>query len=112
MVPVRQRTSAMAIPIRPPRVRAAVGWRIPRVAEDLTRTRMVPMTARMPVQSTRIKPPREPVGAELQTPTLMVMVRQIVLMDVRIIAASRARTQAAAALELGAQERVVPDVGM
>jgi hypothetical protein len=66
----------------------------------------------MAVHPTRVKPPREFVDAELQTPTLMVMVRQIVMMGVRLIAACRALTQTAAALELGAQERVVPDVAM
>jgi hypothetical protein len=66
----------------------------------------------MDVRTTLPKQVRASVGAELQTPTPMVMARQIVMMDVRVLAASRSRTQPAAALEPGAQELVVPDVGM
>lgn len=112
MVRVLRQMSAIAIPVRPLRVRAAVGWRIPRVAEDLTRTGMVPQTARMAVHPTRVKPPREFVDAELQTPTPMVMARPIVTMDVLTMQVSRVLTERVVAMVPTLPVRAAPDAGM
>lgn len=69
-------------------------------------------TATMAVQATRTSRVRASVGVDMRTPTQIATAQRIVMMGVRLIAACRALTQTAAALELGAQERVVPDVGM
>ena len=77
-----------------------------------TLTVIIHLIVAMDARAIITKQVRACVGVDMRTPTQIATARWIVMMDVRIIAASRARTQAAAALEPGAQERVVLDVGM
>jgi hypothetical protein len=90
MVRVLRQMSAIATRARPVRVPADVAWRTPRVAEGLTQTLTVPMTARMAVRATPVKRPPEFVVVSSPILIAIVMARRTVTMGAQTIRTNRA----------------------